>query len=178
MDNPDLPSSPSDAGDTPEPSRQRVSFTEGSVALPGGYDDRTTNLFVPPNTQVQPNLSVARDHMRPGETLPRYVDRQLSLLKSQLASHKLLAREPVQLGRLTGEGADAMGVLSGERIDASYRNGKVLVYQRQAAFEVAPGRMMIFTGSSARGFNEAFERLWAEWLASYEPPPAGATASV
>ena len=67
--------------------RSVVVFTEGSIGLPPGYEDRTTNVLVPANVQVQPNLSVARDWMKPGETLPTYVDRQLALLKSQLAGH-------------------------------------------------------------------------------------------
>jgi hypothetical protein len=143
----------------------RLLFSEGSVQLPTGYEDRTTNLLVPANTQVQPNLSIARDWMKPGETLATYVDRQMGLLKSQLAGHRVIAREPVQLGSDEAEG------LTGERIDASYKNGKLIVHQRQAAFEVAPSRVLVFTASSLNGFRVEFEQLWAEWLASYQRPP-------
>jgi hypothetical protein len=142
----------------------RINFHEGSVVLPPGFEDRTTNLFVPNNPQVQPNLSVARDWMRSGETLQTYVDRQLGLLKSQLASHRLLAREAALLGQ--GEQA-----LRGQRIDANYKNGKHLVYQRQAAFELQPLRVIVFTASSPTGFNDAFEQLWATWLRSFVPVP-------
>jgi hypothetical protein len=142
----------------------RINFHEGSVVLPPGFEDRTTNLFVPNNPQSQPNLSVARDWMKSGETLQTYVDRQLGLLKSQLASHRLLAREAAQLGQ--GERA-----LMGQRIDANYKNGKHLVYQRQAAFEVHSLRVIVFTASSPTGFNEAFEQLWATWLGSFAPVP-------
>jgi hypothetical protein len=141
----------------------RVNFHEGSLHLPTGFEDRTTNLFVPANPQAQPNLSVARDWMKEGETLETYVDRQLSLLKSQLASHRLLVRKEQHLG----QGESAPG---GQRIDANYKNGKHLIYQRQAAFEVAPQRVLVLTASSPRGFDAAFEELWAHWLASYEPP--------
>lgn len=149
----------------------RVLFTEGSVQLPPGYEDRTSNVLVPANTQVQPNLSIARDWMKPGETLVTYVDRQLGLLKSQLAGHRVIVREPVRLG------ADETTALTGERIDASYKNGKLLVHQRQAAFEVAPSRVLVFTASSLNGFRVEFEQLWAEWLASYQPPAAPETAA-
>ena len=143
----------------------RVVFTEGSIGLPPGYEDRTTNVLVPANVQVQPNLSVARDWMKPGETLPTYVDRQLALLKSQLAGHHLISRQPARLGREDDEAA-----LTGERIDARYRNGKLTIYQRQAAFELSPGRIVVFTGARAHGFGDEFEQLWAQWLASYQAP--------
>lgn len=160
----------------------RVVFTEGSMVLPPGYEDRSTNLLVPASPQSQPNLSVARDWMKPGETLPAYVERQLGLLKSQLASHKLLARSAISLGRTDNTSSERPGSsvpeaprqepLVGLRIDASYKNGKLLVYQRQAAFEIAPRRVLIFTGSRANGFGDAFEQLWTDWLASYRAPAA------
>ena len=145
---------------------ERVVFTEGSVALPPGYEDRTTNVLVPANVQVQPNLSVARDRMKSGENLSAYVDRQLALLKSQLAGHHLLGRQPARLGT-----ADDT-VPEGERIDARYRNGKLTIYQRQAAFELSPGHIVVFTAARAHGFGEEFEQLWAQWLASYRAPGA------
>jgi hypothetical protein len=141
----------------------RLDFHEGSVNLPLGFEDRTTNLFVPGNPQLQPNLSVARDWMKSDETLASYVDRQLGLLKSQLASHRLVVRESARLG--AGESA-----LTGQRIDSVYKSGKTVVYQRQAAFEVAAARVLVFTASSPRGFDEAFEQLWMNWLSSYLPP--------
>jgi hypothetical protein len=148
----------------------RINFHEGSVMLPPGFEDRTTNLFVPTNPQAQPNLSVARDWMKSGETLQTYVDRQLALLKSQLASHRLLARDAAQLGH--GEKA-----LTGQRIDANYKNGKHLVHQRQAAFELKELRVIVFTASSPIGFNAAFEQLWVMWLGSYVPPALAAAAA-
>lgn len=129
--------------------------------MPPGYEDRTTNLFVPQDTTTHSNLSVARDWLKDGEALDAYVDRQLAMLKARLAGHKLLDRQPEQLG--TGEGA-----LSGERIDASYRNGQRTIHQRQAVFLVAPRRALIFTASSPRALDEAFESFWRTWLEGYE----------
>jgi hypothetical protein len=161
----------STAAEPPTPALPRVSFTEGSITLPAGYEDRSTNLLVPANTAAQPNLSIARDWMKPNETLPAYVDRQTATLKAQLAGHKVLSREPVHLGvQPAAEGGSAP--LSGQRIDAAYRNGKHTIHMRQAAFEVSPLRVLIFTASSATGFDAAFEQLWTSWLASYQPPPA------
>lgn len=160
------------AGAPPEPAHPalpRVTFTEGSITLPAGYEDRTSNVFVPGNTQTQANLSVARDWMKPEETLAAYVDRQLSLLKSQLAGHRLIAREPASLGAPSQP--DSV-VIQGVRVDAHYKNGKLTIYQRQAAFETAPRRVLVFTASKANSFGEAFEQQWSTWLASYETPPS------
>lgn len=143
----------------------RVLFHEGSITVPSGFDDRTTNVFVPANTETQPNLSIARDWLREGETLPQYIDRQLALLKSRLPGHKLQARAPEQAGQ--GDAA-----LTGERIDASHKSGDRTVHQRQAAFIVAPPRVIIFTASSAKPPGKEFDAFWREWLGSYLPPAA------
>ncbi len=151
---------------------QRVSFTEGSVLLPAGYEDRSTNLFVPANTQVQPNLNVARDWMKNGETLGAYLERQIALLKSQLAGHRVIDRRDEHLGAAASMPPPRAGL----RIDGQYRNGKLTIHNRQAAFEVAPTRVLIFSASSPSGFGAAFETLWRDWLDSYraapEPPAA------
>jgi hypothetical protein len=148
------------------PAPPRLAFTEGSITLPAGYEDRTNNLLVPANTQTQANLSIARDTMKPGETLPAYIDRQIASLKSQLPGHKVIARKPVLLG--AGDTAPA-----GERIDATYRNGRHLIHQRQAAFafDGAAGRVLIFSASSLTAFDAEQDAQWTEWLASYAPAP-------
>ena len=148
----------------------RVAFDEGSIVLPPGYEDRTTNLFMPADPQTQATLSIARDRLRPAETLDAYVDRQLALLQARLASHKLLARGPEWLGP-RGDAREL--ACEGRRIDASYKSGKLQVHQRQAAFLLDPARALIFTASAAQAFGPGLDRLWAEWLASYTLPPAG-----
>ncbi|MXN79753.1 DcrB-related protein [Burkholderia sp. 4701] len=143
-------------------SENRIRIHEGSIVLPNGFEDRTTNLFVPADTATQPNLSVARDWLKEGETLAPYIDRQLALLKSRLQGQRLLARQVERLGPET----DGM---PGERIDTAYRNGAKMVFQRQAAFIVAPGRVLIFTASSAKSFGETFDTFWRNWLDGYRP---------
>ena len=168
-----------DEGDDAGAHAARVVIHEGSIGLPRGFEDRTANIFVPANTQVQPNLSIARDWLREDETLSSYIDRQLGTLRSQFAGHKLIERQPCTLGQ--GEAA-----LQGERIDDSYKNGKLTIYKRQAAFivdsnptEDRPGRRaLILTANTARGFTDTFEALWKHWLQSYEqarPGSAGAS---
>ncbi|ATJ88279.1 DUF1795 domain-containing protein [Ralstonia solanacearum] len=141
----------------------RIHFHEGSIALPPGFEDRTTNLFVPADPATQPNLSVARDWLKDGEALAAYVDRQLGVLKARMPGHRLLSRQAEQLG------PDARG-LDGERIDATYRSGSQTIRQRQAVFVVAPRRALIFTASSPAAFDEAFEAFWRAWLGGYRSP--------
>jgi hypothetical protein len=140
----------------------RVGMHEGSVCLPQGFEDRTTNLFVPQDPQNQPNLSIARDWLAPGETLAAYVDRQLGILKARMPGHKLLGRTGERLG--THEPA-----LAGERIEAQYKNGAQTIRQRQAAFEIGEGRALVFTAATPRAFDAHFDALWRNWLDSFEP---------
>jgi hypothetical protein len=143
----------------------RVQFTEGSIALPSGFEDRTTNLFVPRDTAKQPNLSVARDWLNEDEVLAAYIDRQLGQLKSRMPGHKLLERRDEQLGA-----PDV--ALAGERIDATYRNAGKTVFQRQGAFLIAPRRALILTASSPDALDDAFDAFWRTWLDSYQPSSA------
>ncbi|MBL8482905.1 MAG: DUF1795 domain-containing protein [Rhodocyclaceae bacterium] len=139
---------------------QVLRLHEGSIALPNGYEDRTANLFVPvTDTKLLPNLSIARDWMRENETLPDYVTRQIGLLKANLPGHKVLARAPASLGR--------EAVLAGEQIDASHKAGGQTIHQRQAAFEVAPRRALIFTATMPGLPHPEFDAYWRAWLASF-----------
>lgn len=138
------------------------SFHEGHISLPDGFEDRTTNVFVPANTEISPNLSIARDRFEAHETLKVYVTRQIGILKSRIAGHRVVQRTSVTLGQ--NEAA-----LEGEQIDAEYKNGGKLIRQRQAAFLIAPQRVLIFSASSPRAFDASFESLWQGWLASFQP---------
>lgn len=153
---------------SPSTTPARIGLHEGSVSLPPGFEDRTANLFVPADPQNQPNLSIARDWFAQGETLASYVDRQLGVLKARMPGHKLVNRTAERLG--VHEPA-----LAGERIEAQYKNGAQTVRQRQAAFDLGNGRVLVFTAATPRAFDEPFELLWRTWLDSFQPPtpPAG-----
>jgi hypothetical protein len=149
----------------------RIVIHEGSIGLPAGYEDRTSNMFVPADLKNQPNLSVARDWLAEGEDLSAYVDRQIALLKARMANHKLLARAPERLGLHE----PAMG---GERIEAQYKNGAQTIRQRQAAFLIGPKRALIFSAATARPFDDHFETLWRAWLDSFTPPASAEDSAV
>lgn len=60
---------------------------EGSFALPETFLDRTVNIFVPSgNERASPSLNISRDTLRPEENLTTYIDRQIALMKKNLAS--------------------------------------------------------------------------------------------
>jgi len=162
-------SNQSPSAPTPSPTPARIGMHEGSVCMPEGFEDLSTNMFVPADPQHQPNLSIARDWFAPGETLDTYVDRQLAMLKSRMPGHKLLGRINERLG--LHEPA-----LVGERIDAQYKNGAQVIRQRQAAFHIGQGRALVFTAATPRGFDERFEALWREWLDSFQPAGVPAQA--
>jgi hypothetical protein len=162
---------------SPNDQNARVVFTEGSFELLAGYEDRSNNLLIPTNPQTQPTLSMARDWMKPDETLPQYFERQLARLKSQFASYKVLSQsDDALLASGAPPGGDAAApsqpALPGLRVDATYRNAKQSIRKRQAVFEVAPRRVIIFTASSLSAGGGDFDRMWANWLASYRLPPA------
>lgn len=148
----------------------RVGIHEGSVGLPAGFEDRTTNLFVPADLHSQPNLSIARDWLAPDETLAAYVDRQLGILKARMSGHKLLARAHERLGLQEP-------ALVGERIDSQYKNGAQVIRQRQAAFEVGKSRVLVFTAATPKSFDERFEASWRVWLDSFQPAAPAAAAN-
>ncbi|MNP85771.1 hypothetical protein D3C76_1856600 [compost metagenome] len=43
------------------------------------------------------------------------------------------------------------------------------VYQRQAAFEVAPGRILVFSTTSQKDFSGKQNESWLELLNSFQP---------
>lgn len=139
----------------------RIGMHEGSVCLPFGFEDRTANVFVPGDPQSQPNLSIARDCLAPDETLEAYIDRQLGMLKARMPAYKVLVRAGEHLGKHPP-------VLSGERIDAQYKNGSQAIRQRQAAFDFGSGRVLVFSAATPRAFDDSFEALWREWLDSFK----------
>ncbi|EDF8719531.1 DUF1795 domain-containing protein [Salmonella enterica] len=136
---------------------------EGSFTLPETLTDRTVNIFVPEgNEHSLPGLNISRDTLKPGEDLTAYVDRQIALMKKNLSQHQVQSRAPAQAGR----GSDA---LSGEQITTSHKAGKTVAYQHQAGFMTGPGRVLVFTLTSPRPFDEKTNQMWNDWLAGFQP---------
>ena len=150
---------------------RRIRFHEGSIALPTGFEDRTTNLFIPEDPQRQPNLSIARDTTEPDEQLPAYVERQIGLLKKRLPGYRVVGQRDAWLGAVTDD------ALAGRVVDAQHKSGSTMVFQRQAVFEVAPARVLVFTLSHSRPFDAGTEALWSGWLGAFRHPDAQAPST-
>ncbi|WP_337048170.1 DUF1795 domain-containing protein [Serratia liquefaciens] len=135
----------------------RCGFTGGSVALPGGYADRTVNVLLP-GDDVSPSINISRDALQLAENLESYVTRQLDALAQGLKGWAFKSREPAILGD---------GLTAGEWVRASYlRDGK-RIWQNQAVFAPAEGRVLVFTLTMARKLTPQDDALLLQVLSSY-----------
>lgn len=135
---------------------------EGTLTLADGFQDRTVNMFVLGSSIPAPlSITLSRDDTLPGETLTAYVDRQVKLIAAKLRGHTLLGRKPATLS--------INEPLEGIQVDAYYLNDGRPLYQRQAAFEVAPGRILVFSTTSQSDFSKRQDQDWLALLASFRP---------
>ncbi len=133
---------------------------EGSIQFPEGFQDRSTNIFVhgePGKSTL--NFNISRDSVLPGENLQQYVTRQIELMRSKLNAYRLKARYAAHLGANPG--------IPGEQIDATQRNNNLVFYQRQAAFLLHEGRVLVFSATNIVPASEAFDAFWRWWLSSF-----------
>jgi len=137
---------------------------EGQITLPEGYQDRSVNMFVLGNSVPAPlSITVSRDNLLPGETLKPYVERQVKLIAAKLRGYTLLGKKPASLGEVA---------LEGLQVDAYYLNDGRPLYQRQAAFELEPGRALVFSTTSQGDFSASQNQAWLDLLASFRPRQA------
>ncbi|MFJ4445225.1 DcrB-related protein [Pseudomonas sp. NPDC089422] len=137
-------------------------LAEGTLQLPEGLQDRTVNIFVQPSSgPAHLNFNVARDDLPAEESLGAYVDRQLALIGSKLRNYTLLGKRPVSLS--------TAAPLAGLQVDAYYLHDGRPVYQRQAAFEVTPGRILVFSATSQSEFNAGQDACWQQLLDGFQP---------
>ncbi|PWU27091.1 DUF1795 domain-containing protein [Pseudomonas sp. RW407] len=139
---------------------------EGQITLPEGYQDRSVNMFVLGNSVPAPlSITVSRDNLLPDETLKPYVERQVKLIGAKLRGYTLLGKKPASLGE---------PALEGIQVDAYYLNDGRPLYQRQAAFEIEPGRALVFSTTSQGDFSTSQSQAWLDLLASFrlrQAPP-------
>ena len=138
---------------------------EGSIHLPEGFQDRTVNMFVLGNSIPAPlNITVSRDNLLPGEDLKAYIERQVKLIASKLRGYTVLGKKPAQLS--------SSQPLAGIQVDGYYLKDGRPLYQRQAAFEVSSGRILVFSTTSQADFSGKQDDSWLELLNSFEPRQA------
>lgn len=143
---------------------------EGSITLPEGFQDRTVNMFILGNSIPAPlNITVSRDNLLSGEDLGAYIERQVKLIASKLRGYTILGKKPAQLSSSQPQ--------AGIQVDGYYLKDGRPIYQRQAAFEIAPGRILVFSTTSQADFSGKQNDSWLELLGSFEPRQAPATES-
>ncbi|EPJ8758877.1 DcrB-related protein [Pseudomonas putida] len=141
---------------------------EGSITLPEGFQDRTVNMFILGNSIPAPlNITVSRDNLLSGEDLGAYIERQVKLIASKLRGYTILGKKPAQLSSSQPQ--------AGIQVDGYYLKDGRPIYQRQAAFEIAPGRILVFSTTSQADFSGKQNDSWLELLGSFEPRQAPAT---
>ncbi|WP_258911204.1 DUF1795 domain-containing protein [Pseudomonas putida] len=143
---------------------------EGSITLPEGFQDRTVNMFILGNSIPAPlNITVSRDNLLSGEDLGAYIERQIKLIASKLRGYTILGKKTAQLSSSQPQ--------AGIQVDGYYLKDGRPIYQRQAAFEIAPGRILVFSTTSQADFSGKQNDSWLELLGSFEPRQAPATAN-
>ncbi|MDZ3991662.1 hypothetical protein PspTeo4_11208 [Pseudomonas sp. Teo4] len=130
--------------------------------MPDGFQDRTVNMFILGNNIPAPlNITLSRDNLLPAEDLQAYVNRQVKLIAAKLRGYTVLAKKPAQLSSSQS--------LAGVQIEGYYMNEGRPVYQRQAAFEIAPGRILVFSTTSQKDFSGGQNESWLQLLNSFQP---------
>lgn len=133
---------------------------EGTITLPDDFYDRSVNTFVLGSTIPAPlSMTIARDTMRPDEEMSQYINRQVKLLKSHFKVYKVVEQQTVQLANHPE--------IAGAQIEAYYKTEGRYYYQKQAAFEIKPQKILVFSYTSQEKFTDVQNQLWQDLLASY-----------
>jgi hypothetical protein len=135
---------------------------EGSITLPAGFQDRTVNMFIQGNAiPASLSISVSRDTMLTGENLDVYVARQVKLITAQLRGYTIIDQSPVAFS--------STQPLPGIQIKAHYLKDGKPIHQRQAAIEVGPERVLVFSTTSQNPFTTEQDENWQNLLNSFVP---------
>lgn len=134
---------------------------EGTINLPEDFVDRTVNTFALGSTIPAPlSVTVARDKMLPDEDMPTYLKRQIKLLQSHIKGYKLIDQKALSL--------PSNQEIEGAQIEAYYKTEGRYYYQKQAAFEIASKKIIVFSCTSQEQFTEAQNKLWQDLLESFQ----------
>ncbi|MEE4732781.1 DUF1795 domain-containing protein [Pseudomonas alliivorans] len=135
---------------------------EGCITLPKGFSDRTVNMFVlGQNIPAPLSITLSRDIHLQGEDLNTYLQRQLKLLTSRLRSYTVLARKAIFTSNANLE--------PGMEIEAYYLNEAHTIHQRQAAFMIGGGQVLVFSYIRQADFTDQQNRDWTDLMANFTP---------
>lgn len=134
---------------------------EGTINLPEDFVDRTVNTFALGSTIPAPlSVTVARDKMLPDEDMTTYIKRQLKLLQSHIKGYKLVSQKELSL--------PSNKKIEGAQIEAYYKTEGRYYYQKQAAFQIEPKKILVFSCTSQEQFTDAQNKLWQDLLESFQ----------
>lgn len=134
---------------------------EGTINLPEDFVDRTVNTFALGSTIPAPlSVTVARDKMLPDEDMTTYIKRQLKLLQSHIKGYKLVSQKELSL--------PSNKKIEGAQIEAYYKTEGRYYYQKQAAFQIEPKKILVFSCTSQEQFTDAQNKLWQDLLENFQ----------
>ncbi|SUB83405.1 Uncharacterized conserved protein [Pragia fontium] len=138
-------------------------INEGQFTLPNNIIDRTINNFIFQDTNNnQLNFTVSRDTMQINEELNSFLDKQIKILQNAIAQYQVLEQKDVTIG------TDIKAIALYSTWKDSQRNQNI--YQRQAVFAVNnQQQLLVFGLTSLQPFDEATDKIWQQWLTSYQP---------
>ncbi|GKX63983.1 hypothetical protein SOASR032_25520 [Pragia fontium] len=138
-------------------------INEGQFTLPNNIIDRTINNFIFQDTNNnQLNFTVSRDTMQINEELNSFLDKQIKILQNAIAQYQVLELKDVTIG------TDIKAIALYSTWKDSQRNQNI--YQRQAVFAVNnQQQLLVFGLTSLQPFDEATDKIWQQWLTSYQP---------
>lgn len=143
---------------------------EGRITLPQGFEDRSVNMFILGSSIPAPlSITLSRDNTLPGEELNTYFERQIKLISAKHKGYTVLGRSAAVLSQAHP--------LSGLQVDAYYFNDRQAFFQRQAAFEVQPGRVLVFSTTRSGEFSAQQNTDWLTLLNSFVPEPGLTTTT-
>ncbi|WP_339495160.1 MULTISPECIES: DUF1795 domain-containing protein [unclassified Pseudomonas] len=143
---------------------------EGRINLPQGFEDRSVNMFILGSSIPAPlSITLSRDNTLPGEELNTYFERQIKLISAKYKGYTVLGRSAAVLSQAHP--------LPGLQVDAYYFNDRQAFFQRQAAFEVQPGRVLVFSTTRPGEFSAQQNTDWLTLLNSFVPEPGLTTTT-
>ena len=143
---------------------------EGRITLPQGFEDRSVNMFILGSSIPAPlSITLSRDNTLPGEELNTYFERQIKLISAKYKGYTVLGRSAAALSQAQP--------LPGLQVDAYFFNDRQAFFQRQAAFEVQPGRVLVFSTTRPGEFSAQQNTDWLTLLNSFVPKPGLTTTT-
>lgn len=134
-------------------------FSEGTIALPQGYCERTINTFADIHAK-QPPITLSRDRLGNHNSVEEYIASQLSILQKQTKEWVQAPCEEAVLGD---------GLASGMMIAYNFlRPDNIRMFQKQAVFTLDMEHLLIFSLSRASALTEADTQRFTALLQSFQ----------